>query len=109
MTKVGEGKFQPPDPKSPEEMLRKSVKNFKQYLNDYDNAFNHQEKEILRDKMHAELSLMSKMAEACNKEIRNQERKVVKDFSNFQASPYDSDTEKVLKHDISTLGESLEH
>ncbi len=109
MTKVGEGKFQPPDPKSPETSLRQSVKKFKQYLNDYDTAFNHQEKEILRDKMHSELSLMSKMAEACNKEIRNQERKVSQDFKNFEASPYDSDVEKILKHDISTLGESLEH
>jgi hypothetical protein len=108
MTKVGES-FQPPHPKTPKDQMRKKVEHLKILLNDYDKAQTEQQRIVLRDKMHAEISLMNEMASSLNKEIRVQEKKVAKDFQNFNSKPHDKDTEFVFKHDISTLGESLEH
>lgn len=109
MTKVGKKGAPKPKPLSPEEQLKKSVGNFKHYLNEYDQAVTSQDKTLVKDKMSSELSLMDVVSEgAKKKETRVCEQKLSKDFKLFQQQPNERN-EDVIKQDVTTLGESLEH
>lgn len=109
MTKVGEGSTGPVKPPSPEEELKKSVGNFKQYMKEYNDSDMPDDKQHSIDQMASEMTLMDVAGQsATKKEIRVQEQKVAKDFEAFQENPNDTNS-NVLQHDINTLGESLEH
>ena len=108
MTKVGEGKFQPPQKPNPEAELKRCAGNFKEYLNQYDRAKNTRDKTLINDKMESELSLMDVAANgASKKEVRVQEQKVAEDFMKFRANPT-GENRAALEQDIDTLNESLE-
>jgi len=107
MTKIGEGKFHPPEPQKPEQDLKACAEKFRKYLGDYKLADTPTDKKLAQERMKSELSLMDLAAENAKKKTRVQEQKVAKDFKFFEVNPSPTNLE-ALEHDLNTLKESLD-
>lgn len=106
MSKIGEGKFQPPPSPDPKKDLEGSVQKFNQYLQDFKQAQGPQEKEVAKNRMTDTLSLMDLAAQQARKEAKVREEKLSKDFQTFKENP-SSDNLDALEQDLNNLKDSL--
>ncbi len=107
--KVGETSGQPGQPINPNKEMVEAARNFRQYLDDYNNTRDNSVKKHDMDKMVREMHLMDDLSKFVDrKETRNIEQKVSKDFSIYHQNP-SKENYNVLEHDLNVLRESLEH